>query len=73
MNNEESPHKNVSLLDVLYYCRNSWSKLHFLIMNTSNHNLPPPVTETVTQVFPVKTFPGIFRLLFPGLKNGTKR
>ena len=54
MNNEESPHKNVSLLDVLCYCRNSWSKLHFLIMgNTSNHNSPPPINETVTQVFPV--------------------
>jgi len=34
---------------------------------------PPPITRTVTQVFPVKIVPEHLPLLFSGCKYGTKR
>jgi len=34
---------------------------------------PPPITGTVTQVFPVKIVPEYLPLLFSGCKYGTKR
>ena len=34
---------------------------------------PPPMTGTVTQVFPVKIVPEHLPLLFSGCKYGTKR
>jgi len=34
---------------------------------------PPPITRTVTQVFPVKTVPEHLPSLFSGCKYGTKR
>ena len=34
---------------------------------------PPPITGTVTQVFPVKIVPEHLPLLFSGCKYGTKR
>jgi len=34
---------------------------------------PPPITRTVTQVFPVKIVPEHLPLLFSGFKYGTKR